>query len=427
MLLTGTVSDLSDRVMQPTKYVCKCGTGTDFFCGSSPLHCASCGSTELKPTDFRTIQTFVLRNDALSQKLCILSDNDCGLLRPNQIVSLNVHPEIIRVVDMAVYAETMRIDNPRPSEGIEELKFGKKAGQVTAYMVDKIAPETSPKTDELEAMSGDALIHARLAGSIAPDYPAEQLVKEALVLMLASTRDANPIHILLLGNERAAKIRLMGAVYDLARYKAHMGRYMSPSVLSANNGLVVTELDPVFNDGLQQILFKRAVMIENIYVPIHVSVLAHAIPKHGVCDTSRPIHENVAADRKLLEEFDLVCMVENCMSSDFEPSDPPDGIQTLDLLSVQTSRDYLNFVASLEVRLNTESIDHLKEHYVQSQKTKNPLNPFHLATLKKLALAKARVHYRPVATKRDVEYAVRLFEYIRAAHVTRISHGVSRV
>ena len=423
-MVTGVVSGLSDSVMQPTKYVCKCGTGTDFSCGSSPVHCADCGSTDLKPADFRTIQTFVLRSDALSQKLCILSGSDCGSLRPNQIVSLSVHPEITRVADMAVYAETMRVNNPRPPE---ELKFEKKTGQVTAYVVDKIASETPPKTDELEAMSRDTLIHARLAGSIAPDYPAEQLEKEALVLMLASIRDANPIHILLLGNERATKMRLVGAIYDIAHYKAHMDRYPSSSVLSANNGLVVTELDRISNDGLEQILFKRALMVENIYMPVHASVLAHAIPKDGVCDTSRPIHENVAVDRKLLEEFDLVCMVEDGMSSDFGPSDPRDGVQTLDLLSVQTSRDYLKFVANLDVRLDIESMDYIKKHYMQSQKTKNPLSPFNLATLKKLALAKARVHYRPVATRRDAEYAVRLFEYIRAAHVTRVSHGVSRV
>lgn len=426
MILTGTVSDLSDRVMQPTLYVCKCGTETDFCYGTFPLRCVNCGSTVLKPAGFRTIQTLVLRSDILHQKLCILTGSDCESLRLNQIATLDVHSEIIRVDNMDAYTEIMRVESPSIEHTPAELKFGKKTGQVTAYVVDRIASDTSSKTDDLEEVGKDALIHARLAGSIATDYPAEQLEKEALVLMLASIRDSNPIHILLVGNERAAKMSLVDAAYELAHCKAHMVRYSSPSVMSANNGLVVAELDPVSNDGLELLLFKRAIMLENIYVPIHASVLAHAIPRDGVCDTSRPIHENVVVDRKLLEAFDLVCVIKNDMPSDSEPLDTPDGAQNLDLLSVQSCRDYLNFIANLEVCLDVESVDYIKKHYTQSQKTKNPLNLFNLATLKKLALAKARVHCRPVATKRDAAYAVRLFEYVRAAHVTRVSHGVSR-
>ena len=355
-----------------------------------------------------------------------MTGSDCESLSLNQIATLDVHSEIIRVDNMDAYTELMRVESPSIEHPPAELKFGKKTGQVTAYVVDKIASGISSKTDDLKEMGKDALIHARLAGSIATDYPAEQLEKEALVLMLASVKDSNPIPILLVGNERAAKMSLVDAAYELARYKAHMIRSSSSSVMSANNGLVVVELDPVSNDGLELLLFKRAIMLENIYVPIHASVLAHAIPRDGVCDTSRPIHENVDVDRKLLEAFDLVCVIKDDMPSDSEQLDTSDGAQNLDLLSVQSCRDYLNFVANLEVHLDVESVDYIKKHYTQSQKTKNSLGLFNLATLKKLALAKARVHCRPVATKRDAAYAVRLFEYVRAAHVTRVSHGVSR-
>lgn len=423
-MLTGVVSGMSDRVMQPTLYACKCGTKTDFCCGSSPPHCSDCGSIELKPACFRTIQTFVLRSDTLCQKLCILTGSSCESLRPNQTVTLDVHTDIIQVADMAAYSEMMRAE--RPSQSQEELKFGKKTGHVTAYVVDRIVSDASPKTNDLEQMSKDALIHARLAGSIATDYPAEQLEKEALVLMLASVRDPNPLHMLLLGSERAAKMSLVYAAYDLARHKAHMTESSPSSIMSANNGLVVSELDHASNPELELLLFKRAFLLENIPMPIHVSVLAHAIPKKGVCDTSRPIHENVDFDRRLLDAFDLVCIIKNDTPSDNEPLDAPDGAHSLDLLSVQTCRDYLDFVADLEVHLNAESVDCIKRHYMRSQKTKNPLNLFNLVTLKKLALAKARVHYRPVATERDAAYAVRLFEYVRAAHVTKVSHGVSR-
>lgn len=410
-ILTGVVSDSSDVIMQPARYVCKCETEMDVRYGSPPPYCADCGKTSLKSVCFRTVQTFILRNNVY-QKLCILTGSDCGSLRPNQVAALDVNPEILRIAERSTWESGWKLgDAPR---------------QVTAYAVAKIMSGTVSKITDLERMSKDDLAHARLAGSFAGDYPAKQPEKEALVLLLlACAGSENPINILLLGSDRAAKMSLVGAVYELAQHKTYVNDSAS-NVMSANDGVVVTELERYYNIGLEQLVQGRVFERDRIPLAVHVSILAHATPKRGAYDASRPIHENVDIERILLDTFDLVCVIKDDMHSDSEPSDVPDGVRNLDLLNMQSCRDYLNFVANLEVCLDAECIECIKKHYMQSQKTTNPLKLNNLEALKKLTLAKARVHYRPAATERDAVYAARLFEYICSGHVTRVSHGVGR-
>lgn len=407
--ISGIVRHVSQEFVQVTEYGCRCGLKYDAYLDDHSPFCDNCEHVPDMPIKFKTAQIVVLQT-GLHLRYCLLEGGDCNALRVSRHTILSVHA------------------TPHPR--CCSLSSNQVVAPVYApvHTVAKIIQNGAPlmHLNEVQPLHHDPWIHRKISESLAPLVPVSPYVKEALVAQMANILDKKPIHILITGEETVDKGRLMGAVSDMAPRSYHAHRYYSVKWTHAHDGLLTAYLS-AYGDWrtFSPIMKWQHVHVHENFVPVKVSVLLHCPPKGNGYDSSRPVNENIY-NSSAMEQFDTVCVLRNNISehkhlimADAVLNDQGGP------LSVQTCRSYLEYVSRLKPAVSAGVDNYVRKCAARSGKNRRN-GSYRADTLRKFALASARLHWRAEVTKSDVMYAVNLLGRILDEHVNSVSHGMRK-
>ena len=407
--ISGVVRHVSEEFVQVTQYGCSCGSKYDAYLDDHPPFCNHCDKVPDMPTKFETVQIAVLQT-GLRQWYCLLKGGDCNKLRVARHAVLNVHA------------------TPQPRSCSLSSKHVIAPVYTPVHTVAKVVQSGASllHLNCVQPLHRDPWIHRRISESLAPMVPVSPFVKEALVAQLANMLDENPIHILITGEEMVDRGRLMGAVSDMAPRSYHVPEYHSVRWAHAHDGLLTVSLR-AYGDcsKYRSILEWQHAHVDENYVPVKVSILMHCPPKGKNYDSSRPVRENIY-NSSGIEQFDIICVLRNKVSEHVH-SVLADSVlhDQGGPLNVQTCRSYLEYVSRLKPAVSAEVAKYIGKCVIHSRKN-NKIGSYGADTLRKFALASARLHWRAEVTKSDVMYAATLLHHILEEHVDSMSHGMRK-
>ncbi len=301
--------------------------------------------------------------------------------------------------------------------------------------------------------------YERLIASMAPHVYGHEIVKEAILLLIAGapqreledgTKMRGDINILLVGDPGIAKSELLkytarvaprglytsgrgstaaGLTAAVIRDKSGMMMLEAGAVVLGDQGVVcIDEFDklrPEDRSALHEVMEQQSCSVAKggivATLNARTSILAAANPLLGKYDPYRNITENVNLPIPLLTRFDLIFAMRD------EPNKEQDtniakhilglyrqgsyGYEPI--LSIDLLTKYLSYAKRINPIISKEAEDKIKDYYLQMRNTTSEgmitITPRQLEALIRLSMARARLLLKEVVDISDAERAIYLF------------------
>ncbi|MBW6452139.1 MAG: ATP-binding protein [DPANN group archaeon] len=296
--------------------------------------------------------------------------------------------------------------------------------------------DTNNKKEILKKLSKDPM--TLFNNIIAPNIIGFDTIKKATALQLFSKER---LHILTLGDPGTGKTDILESIKDFAEihtFGLGSGTSTTGLTVTFKGNEALKGLLPLANNGIAMIdelnLMKtedRAGLLnamENGFVSfdkggIHqqfdanCSVLATANPKGTKFkgDTTKEISSQIPFDNALLSRFSLVFIVKEYTDKEFTEITKKMLEKKNDAIT-KNDKDlikyYIKKSKELEPEFTQKYSDNIKSYILETRKKQEniiiPITPRFVSSIKKLAIASARMNWHHTIEKDDVELAIEL-------------------
>lgn len=292
-----------------------------------------------------------------------------------------------------------------------------------------------------------------LKSYIAPDIRGMDAVKESLLLQLVGgvdsyTRDgvlvSGNIHILLIGDPGTAKTQLMKSIALIAPKAveaigtssskvgltvsavkdAYTGEweYIAGVFPRANGGIAIVdevdtylkrEGDSAFLQALESQQITKAVAGAYITMSAKIAFLGGANPRLGKFEDDYNLAEQVDITPRLFSRLDLIWIIKDIVDEN------KDRVIAKTLLKLKNEKEqydyeffkkYISYARELKPQLSEEAEELIIDYYVRARKRDNYITPRQVRSIKKLAMAYAKLKLKEKVEKEEAEQAIALFD-----------------
>ncbi len=317
---------------------------------------------------------------------------------------------------------------------------------------------------QIQELSADPELFAKLRGSIAPAIWGYEEIKEALVLQMFSgvrkvtldgTVSRGDIHLFLMGDPGVAKSVTLKFISDIApkgRYivgKATTGAGITATVVRdeflkgwsleagaivlANKGILcideIEKMDAIDRSAMHEALEQQTVTISKANVQAtlsaQTSVLAAGNPKYGRFEPTQAITEQIDLPPTLINRFDLIFILRDL------PNLKQDDAIATHVLNLHKGNEqksaidrdlFKKYVAyakqKYSPKLTDETVNEIKDFYVKlrnisitGESRSISISARQLQGLIRLAEAHAKSRLSLTVDKEDAQVAIRLTKY----------------
>ena len=321
--------------------------------------------------------------------------------------------------------------------------------------------EVSPDEEKIiKSLAKNPDIYDRLIASFAPHISGQDLIKEAILLLIVGSTQRvladgakirGDINIFLVGDPGTAKSEMLkfcariaprglytsgrgstaaGLTAAVVRDKIGIMMLEAGAVVLGDQGLVcIDEFDkmkPEDRSALHEVMEQQSASIAKggivATLNARTSILAAANPMYGKYDPFKNITENVNLPIPLLTRFDLIFVVRDVPSKEKDTriakhilnlhrSSVPD---TKSLIDVDILTKYLSYAKRIEPILTKEAEDKILEYYMKMRNVESEgmitVTPRQLEGLIRLSTARARLLMKNQVDAEDAERAIFLIE-----------------
>ena len=334
-------------------------------------------------------------------------------------------------------------------------------GSTASRRIDR--EEISPEEEKtIKSLSQSSDIYERLIGSFAPHITGQDLIKEAvLLLMVGSTQREladgakirGDINIFLVGDPGTAKSEILKftsrvaprGLYTSGRGSTAAG--LTAAVVRDNNGIFMLEagatvlgdqgivsidefdkMKPEDRSALHEVMEQQTASIAKggIVATLNArcSILAAANPMYGKYDKFKNITENVNLPVPLLTRFDLIFVVKDTPSKEKDSMiakhiinlHTTDGIDSRSLIEPEILTKYLSYCKRINPALSKEAEQKFHDYYLNMRNLGKDsedmitVTPRQLEGLIRIGTARARLLLKDKVESEDAERAIFLYE-----------------
>lgn len=308
--------------------------------------------------------------------------------------------------------------------------------------------------NKFKEMQSDDWIQ-KLTDSFAPEIYGMKNEKEALILSLVSGAKIGDlrgdINTLLVGDPSTAKSRLLKYVlkittksaYALGRSTSAAGLVMGvdkladgrniikagPVVLCSGGCVCIDEIDKMADtdrSALHEVMEQQSATLNkigsNLTMPAETIILAAANPKTSKYKVDLSISQNINMPDSLLSRFDLIFLIRDIAHIDNDIkklrhiSKVRQNDNNCEHLSIDEMTKLINYCKGLNPVLKPESMEMLENFYVKLRSLQQPHDALAIDMrgfegLIRLATAHAKLRFCDTIDERDINEAIRLFQY----------------
>ena len=321
--------------------------------------------------------------------------------------------------------------------------------------------EISPDEEKIiKSLGKNPDIYDRLVASFAPHISGQDLIKEAILLLIVGSTQRvladgakirGDINIFLVGDPGTAKSEMLkfcariaprglytsgrgstaaGLTAAVVRDKIGIMMLEAGAVVLGDQGLVcIDEFDkmkPEDRSALHEVMEQQSASIAKggivATLNARTSILAAANPMYGKYDPFKNITENVNLPIPLLTRFDLIFVVRDVPSKEKDTRIAKHILNlhkssisdTKSLIDVDILTKYLSYAKKIDPILTKEAEDKILDYYMKMRNVESEgmitVTPRQLEGLIRLSTARARLLMKNQVDAEDAERAIFLME-----------------
>lgn len=328
--------------------------------------------------------------------------------------------------------------------------------------LDEVEP-LMPTDEMVESWRSDHTIIDRLVSSYAPHILGYHNIKMSLILALIQGTDNENIrgwiNILLVGDPGVAKTELLrwsSSVVEKLIYttgRGSTGAGLTAGVVKLPNGTSILQAGvyPLSHNGFAAVdefdkmgkedrsvlhytmehgrVSRSVAGFPHIDLAARVGTLAAANPKFGKYIENDTLMDNINIPQPLLTRFDMVWLIRDTVDSVMDTKKAEHIISTFrnrsktldeygNVMEPEEMKMYINYARSINVSFGTNMSDNKLINFYNKLRNANksdsdsviPINPRHLQSMVRLAMAHAKLRLSNIVEDVDIDRVIELYD-----------------